>query len=183
PCQTSLVYSGSSIRSSSVCPLLSNRHSSTLVAWAENSEKLTPIPSQVAPRGSGDPSLRRETLSAGGMMRPSRHPRWCWRAHRATGLPPGAPRNRVWMSGREPAEDVADAERDHRGGDGLGADDVAELAGHLVHLAGSLVVEPLGLRLAVAGHLARNFLHAAAHLTGGSFQFVTHVRTPAVLLA
>ena len=34
-----------------VLPSLSNRHSSTLVAWAENRAKLTPRPSQVAPSG------------------------------------------------------------------------------------------------------------------------------------
>jgi hypothetical protein len=34
-------------------------HSSTFVALHENSEKLTPRPSQLAPRGLGSPSLRR----------------------------------------------------------------------------------------------------------------------------
>src|SRR3989344_2110771 len=48
------------MRSSSVSPVLSNRHSSTLVACAENSAKLTPRPSQVAPSGNGWPSDIRE---------------------------------------------------------------------------------------------------------------------------
>src|SRR5690606_24441235 len=60
PCQISLVYSGSSMRSSSRLPWLSNRQSSTLVACAENSAKFTPSPSQVAPRGKGWPSAIRE---------------------------------------------------------------------------------------------------------------------------
>src|SRR5690349_17361214 len=34
----------------------SKKQSSTRVAYAENSEKLTPLPSQVAPRGCGRPS-------------------------------------------------------------------------------------------------------------------------------
>ena len=46
---------GQSIRSVSVSPA-SNRHTSTFVACAENREKLTPLPSQVAPRGRGSPS-------------------------------------------------------------------------------------------------------------------------------
>src|SRR4051812_19508276 len=44
------------MRSSSVAPCASNTHSSTFVAWEENREKLTPRPSQVAPRGLGSPS-------------------------------------------------------------------------------------------------------------------------------
>src|SRR6185437_10973896 len=38
---------------------MSNRQSSTLVAFAENSAKLTPSPSQVAPSGCGRPSATR----------------------------------------------------------------------------------------------------------------------------
>src|SRR6478736_2718391 len=57
PCQISSVYSGSVIRSSSVTPCESNTHSSTFVACEEKSEKLTPRPSHVAPRGLGRPSL------------------------------------------------------------------------------------------------------------------------------
>src|ERR1700730_18951816 len=45
------------MRSSSFCPASSKRHSSTLVAWAVNRAKLTPRPSQVAPKGNGLPSL------------------------------------------------------------------------------------------------------------------------------
>src|SRR3954462_4159683 len=45
------------MRSSSVAPCESNTHSSTFVACEEKSEKLTPRPSQVAPRGLGSPSL------------------------------------------------------------------------------------------------------------------------------
>src|SRR4051812_4645997 len=44
------------MRSISVSPVMSNRQSSTLVAWAEKSAKLTPRPSQVAPSGFGRPS-------------------------------------------------------------------------------------------------------------------------------
>src|SRR4051812_24380341 len=47
------------MRSFSVAPDSSKMHTSTLVAFAENSEKLTPLPSQVAPRGCGRPSLTR----------------------------------------------------------------------------------------------------------------------------
>src|SRR4051812_550108 len=57
PCQISSVYSGRTMRSSSVAPSASNTHSSTFVALEENREKLTPRPSQVAPRGLGRPSL------------------------------------------------------------------------------------------------------------------------------
>jgi hypothetical protein len=35
----------------------SNRHSSTDSEDSENSEKLTPRPSQFAPRGNGDPAV------------------------------------------------------------------------------------------------------------------------------
>src|SRR5687767_12358270 len=44
------------MRSSSVWPSASNRHNSTLVACAENKEKLVPRPSQNAPLGWGRPS-------------------------------------------------------------------------------------------------------------------------------
>src|SRR5215510_10529813 len=47
------------MRSSSRLPSMSNRHSSTLLAWAENSAKLTPTPSQVAPSGNEWPSRTR----------------------------------------------------------------------------------------------------------------------------
>src|SRR5690242_12647515 len=59
PCQISSVYSGRAMRSSSLPPCASNRHSSTFVACEENNEKLTPRPSHVAPRGLGKPSLSR----------------------------------------------------------------------------------------------------------------------------
>src|SRR5215472_8541755 len=38
---------------------MSKRESSTLLAWAENSAKLTPTPSQVAPSGNECPSRTR----------------------------------------------------------------------------------------------------------------------------
>src|ERR1700739_814631 len=44
------------MRSISCPPVWSKRHTSTLVALAENSEKLTPLPSQLAPIGIGTPS-------------------------------------------------------------------------------------------------------------------------------
>src|SRR5262249_6050863 len=47
------------MRSSSVLPSMSNRQSSTLLACAENSAKLTPTPSQVAPSGNEWPSRTR----------------------------------------------------------------------------------------------------------------------------
>src|SRR5450830_1758256 len=53
------------MRSSSTSPLSSNTHSSTLVALAENSAKLTPRPSQVAPSGKGRPSRIREAWASG----------------------------------------------------------------------------------------------------------------------
>src|SRR5438132_2697800 len=59
PCQISFVYSGSSMRSVSRSPRPSKRQTSTLVALAEKREKLTPLPSQVAPRGCGSPSRTR----------------------------------------------------------------------------------------------------------------------------
>src|SRR5688572_12750600 len=58
-CQTSSVRSGIGMRSTSRRPSLSNRQSSTLVALAENSAKLVPRPSQVAPSGCGAPAERR----------------------------------------------------------------------------------------------------------------------------
>src|SRR5690554_1218649 len=48
------------MRSSSSRPVASNRHSSTLLALAENRAKFTPRPSQVAPSGNGSPSRTRE---------------------------------------------------------------------------------------------------------------------------
>ena len=63
-------------RSASVSrrPWASNRHSSTLVALAENSAKLTPAPSQVAPSGCGDPGSTRSFVM--GLRRaPTRHAR------------------------------------------------------------------------------------------------------------
>ncbi|CAI8897495.1 hypothetical protein EMIT0P228_20460 [Pseudomonas brassicacearum] len=60
------MYSGSSMRSSSTSPASSKMHSSTLVALAENSAKLTPRPSQVAPSGKGSPSRIREASITGG---------------------------------------------------------------------------------------------------------------------
>src|SRR5580692_9325796 len=44
------------MRSSSRRPWLSNRQSSTFWALAENSAKLVPLPSQLAPRGWGAPA-------------------------------------------------------------------------------------------------------------------------------
>src|SRR5580658_1391660 len=58
------VYSGSTSRSSSLAPTESNRHTSTLVACAENSVKLVPLPSQIAPWAWGVPSLTRLGLLA-----------------------------------------------------------------------------------------------------------------------
>src|SRR3984957_1109812 len=55
----SSVRSGSVIRSSSRRPWLSNRQSSTFSALAENSAKLVPLPSQLAPSGCGAPADRR----------------------------------------------------------------------------------------------------------------------------
>src|SRR5262249_42952773 len=42
----------------------SNKHSSTLVEFCEKSEKLTPLPSQVAPSGYGCPSHTSITFSS-----------------------------------------------------------------------------------------------------------------------
>src|SRR5918911_2871992 len=64
PCHTSSVRSGNRMRSSSRRPWLSNRQSSTFVAFAENSAKFVPRPSQVAPNGCGDPAESR-TLALG----------------------------------------------------------------------------------------------------------------------
>src|SRR6201996_6927832 len=67
------------MRSSSVLPSLSNRQSSTFVALAENSEKLTPSPVHVAPGGCGRPSFNRGSGGLG-MKRASlkfaRHKKW-----------------------------------------------------------------------------------------------------------
>src|SRR5437899_9506513 len=49
----------SSMRSSSRRPCASNRQSSTFSAFAENSAKLVPRPSQLAPRRDGVPAVRR----------------------------------------------------------------------------------------------------------------------------
>src|ERR1700756_458883 len=51
------------MRSSSRRPWLSNRHSSTLSALAENSAKLVPRPSQLAPRREKVPAVRRIKLA------------------------------------------------------------------------------------------------------------------------
>src|SRR6267378_3502108 len=56
PCQTSWVRSGSATRSISRSPSSSNRQSSTRCALAENSAKLVPRPSKVAPKGCGRPA-------------------------------------------------------------------------------------------------------------------------------
>src|SRR4051794_27560914 len=53
PCQQKAVTSGSGTRRST--PLSSNRHSSTLVATSEKTEKLVPRPSQWAPSGKRVP--------------------------------------------------------------------------------------------------------------------------------
>jgi hypothetical protein len=51
------------------CPRLSNRQSSTFVAWAENSAKFVPDPSHCAPRRTSEPaSSRREVWTAGAAM-------------------------------------------------------------------------------------------------------------------
>src|SRR5215813_2070115 len=47
------------MRSSSRLPWLSKRQSSTLLAFCENSAKLVPRPSQVAPKGWGAPAESR----------------------------------------------------------------------------------------------------------------------------
>src|SRR5262249_46863733 len=60
PCQMSSVRSGKAMRSSSRRPWLSKRQSSTFWALAENSAKLVPRPSQVAPNGCGAPARIRE---------------------------------------------------------------------------------------------------------------------------
>src|SRR5579863_9442305 len=59
PCQISSVYSGSTMRSSSRLPSRSNRHTSTLVACAENNVKFVPLPSQIAPWACELPSRTR----------------------------------------------------------------------------------------------------------------------------
>src|SRR3954471_11232873 len=51
--------SGSTMRLTSRAPFWSNRQSSTFWAWAENSAKLVPRPSWVAPRRDGEPSESR----------------------------------------------------------------------------------------------------------------------------
>src|SRR5688572_24365854 len=49
-------------------PAPSKRQTSTLVAWAEKSAKLTPFPSQLAPRGYGKPSMMVLSLRSGAFM-------------------------------------------------------------------------------------------------------------------
>src|ERR1700682_3200795 len=56
------------MRAVSVLPVESNRHTSTLVAWAENRAKLTPFPSQFAPLGSGRASLMAASFICGAFM-------------------------------------------------------------------------------------------------------------------
>src|SRR5688572_18536977 len=52
----------------SVLPPASKRQTSTLVALAEKSAKLTPFPSQWAPRGYGEPSVTVLSLRSGAFM-------------------------------------------------------------------------------------------------------------------
>src|SRR5713226_7068261 len=61
----SSVRSGSTMRSSSLRPWLSNRQRSTRSAFAEKSAKFVPRPSQVAPNGCGAPAESR-VLALGG---------------------------------------------------------------------------------------------------------------------
>src|SRR5262245_17032551 len=110
------------MRSSSVRPASSNRQSSTLVALAENSEKFTPSPSHVAPRGLGEPSLIRDFRMTAGMVAP-----FLPRTDAAGG---GAIPDNSWSVG-EAAQQIADADRDQGGRDGLVLDYVAE-AGDLL---------------------------------------------------
>ena len=63
PWKISSVYSGSVIRACSRSPLSSNKHNSTRFAFAENSAKLTPEPSNEAPEGT-EASTRRLTFCA-----------------------------------------------------------------------------------------------------------------------
>src|SRR5437868_6974000 len=87
-------------------PWESNRQSSTRVAWPEKSAKLTPLPSQLAPRGYGEPSRTSAgSFRSGAFMGPraetvvvvSRHlatwkiqnarrepAGWSWRGRKAT---------------------------------------------------------------------------------------------------
>src|SRR5262249_49769263 len=153
--------SGSSMRSSSVRPVSSNRQSSTLVALAENSEKLTPSPSHVAPRGLGEPSATRDFRMEAGikfLLLP--------RLDAAGGAI--VPDN-LW-SGGEASQQIADADGDQRRCDRLILDHVAEARDLLLRLAGGLVVKPLSLRLGVAGEFAHLLLHPAAHFAGGTLE-------------
>src|SRR5687767_15890196 len=52
----------------SVLPSPSKRQTSTLVALAEKIAKLTPFPSQCAPRGYGEPSVTVLSLRSGAFM-------------------------------------------------------------------------------------------------------------------
>src|SRR5271165_971350 len=56
-CHAPLVLSRTRIRCS-FFPAESNRHNSMYLELSENSEKLTPRPSQVAPRGKCDPAVK-----------------------------------------------------------------------------------------------------------------------------
>ena len=55
----------------SFLPDASNRHSSTPSEVSENSEKLTPRPSQVAPLGKGDPADCCDLLEDNGAGEPA----------------------------------------------------------------------------------------------------------------
>src|SRR4051812_5236937 len=65
PCHVSSRYSGSAMRADSA-PSESKRQSSTFVAFAEKTAKLTPWPCQVAPRGNGDPSRTAASMRMSG---------------------------------------------------------------------------------------------------------------------
>src|ERR1700733_1755103 len=155
------------MRSSSVRPESSNRQSSTLVAFAENSAKLTPKPSQVAPRGLGEPSLIRDLRMAAGMMVP------LWpRIDVVDG--PFIPDNSC--SGGKSPQQIADPDRDECRGDRLILDHVAEPRDLLLRLTCRLVIHALRLRLGVACEVTHFLLHAPAHFAGSAFEPVTHYR-------
>ena len=69
-CQTKLLRSASSMRSSSRRPPASNRQSSTFSACSRIEAKFTPAPSQLAPSGYGRPGLT-VLRAAGGWERAS----------------------------------------------------------------------------------------------------------------
>src|ERR1700710_1294510 len=81
-------------------------------------------------------------------------------------------------SGRQTSKNVADGQCDQRGDDGLCFYHVAELGGGLLGLPADLIVEALGLGLAVAGHVTDGFLHASAKLTGGASNAIVHHKPP-----